>query len=137
MGKVSASSLECFTCVALAGICAEYVEYGSSEGGAGDIQQLDVMLKSLQFSQKKADSEVRCVMAQLMGFKEGLMCSQNLVYSAKVSKYKSLQACLPHKWPANQVCGSARRLFIFKLYMLDSWANIEQIYTLNDRVRHS
>lgn len=46
--------------MALAGISAEYVKYGYAEGGAGDIQQLDVMLKSLQFTQTKADSEVRC-----------------------------------------------------------------------------
>lgn len=59
-GNIKASSLECFTCVALAGISAEYVKFGYAEGGTGDIQQLDVMLKSLQFSQKKADSEVRC-----------------------------------------------------------------------------
>lgn len=59
-GKVTASSLECFTCVALAGISAEYVKYGYAEGGTGDIQQLDSLLKSLQFTQKKADSEVRC-----------------------------------------------------------------------------
>ena len=59
-GKVKASSLESFTCVALAGISAEYLKFGYAEGGTGDIQQLDVMLKSLQFTQKKADSEVRC-----------------------------------------------------------------------------
>lgn len=59
-GKVKSSSLECFTCVALAGISAEYLKFGYAEGGTGDIQQLDGMLKSLQFTQKKADSEVRC-----------------------------------------------------------------------------
>jgi hypothetical protein len=59
-GKVTASSLECFTCVALAGISAEYIKYGFAEGGTGDVLQLDVMLKSVRFSQKKADSEVRC-----------------------------------------------------------------------------
>jgi hypothetical protein len=63
-GKVTASSLECFTCVALAGVSAEYVKYGFAEGGKGDIQQLDAMLRSLQFSQKKADSEVRCAVVE-------------------------------------------------------------------------
>lgn len=31
-GNLKASSLERFTCVALAGICAEYVKFGASEG---------------------------------------------------------------------------------------------------------
>ena len=35
------------------------MKYGYAEGGTGDIQQLDSLLKSLQFTQKKADSEIR------------------------------------------------------------------------------
>eukprot|EP00892_Ulva_mutabilis_P006965 jgi/Ulvmu1/4640/UM002_0371.1 len=58
-GKVKASSLNKFSCVALAGVCSEYIKYGGAEGGKSDIQQLDVMLKGLQFTQKKADLEIR------------------------------------------------------------------------------
>jgi hypothetical protein len=66
-GKVTASSLECFTCVALAGICAEYLKFGQAEGGAGDVAQLDVLLKSLNFTQQKTDSEVRCAAFYCVG----------------------------------------------------------------------
>lgn len=47
------------TFIELAGVCSEYILYGGAEGGMSDIQQLDVMLKGLQFTQKKADSEIR------------------------------------------------------------------------------
>jgi hypothetical protein len=47
-GNLKASSLERFVCVALAGICSEYLKFGRSEGGKDDIAQLDVMLKALQ-----------------------------------------------------------------------------------------
>ena len=48
-------------CVALAGVCAEYLLFGRSEGGLGDIRQLDAILRGVGFSQKKADSEV-CIL---------------------------------------------------------------------------
>lgn len=73
-GKLSSSSVDRAAAVALAGVAAEYClfrrdggkkdaapdEIGeSAEGGLGDIQQLDGLLKALAFSQTKADSTVR------------------------------------------------------------------------------
>jgi hypothetical protein len=74
-GKISSSSVDRAAAVALAGVAAEYClfrrdgkndaasnsdEIGeSAEGGLGDIQQLDALLKALAFSQTKADSTVR------------------------------------------------------------------------------
>ncbi|XP_072954145.1 uncharacterized protein [Typha angustifolia] len=58
-GKVSAKMLNRFSCIALAGVATEYLLYGYSEGGLADIDKLDGLLKSLGFTQKKADSQVR------------------------------------------------------------------------------
>ncbi|XP_078165765.1 uncharacterized protein LOC144560440 isoform X1 [Carex rostrata] len=57
--KVSAKTLNRFSCIALAGVATEYLLYGYSEGGLNDIAQLDGLLKSLGFTQKKANSQVR------------------------------------------------------------------------------
>ncbi|XP_047315844.1 uncharacterized protein LOC124919613 isoform X2 [Impatiens glandulifera] len=48
-----------FSCIALAGVVTEYLLYGYAEGGLTDINQLDFLLKSLGFTQKKVDSQVR------------------------------------------------------------------------------
>ncbi|GJN05218.1 hypothetical protein PR202_ga22828 [Eleusine coracana subsp. coracana] len=48
-----------FSCIALAGVATEYILYGIAEGGLADINKLDGLLKSLGFTQKKADSQVR------------------------------------------------------------------------------
>ncbi|XP_008450721.2 uncharacterized protein LOC103492217 isoform X1 [Cucumis melo] len=58
-GKVSATMLNRFSCIALAGVATEYLLYGCAEGGLADINKLDVLLKGLGFTQKKADSQVR------------------------------------------------------------------------------
>ena len=78
-GKISSSSVDRAAAVALAGVAAEYCLFRrdgkglaaasdcseggevreSAEGGLGDIQQLDSLLKALAFSQTKADSTVR------------------------------------------------------------------------------
>ncbi|KAG6701536.1 hypothetical protein I3842_08G169800 [Carya illinoinensis] len=52
-------TLNRFSCIALAGVAAEYILYGVAEGGLADINKLDMLLKSLAFTQKKADSQVR------------------------------------------------------------------------------
>lgn len=49
-GKMSSSSLDVYTCTALAGVCTEYVLFGESEGGLNDVQQLDGLLRALQVS---------------------------------------------------------------------------------------
>ncbi|KAG2278598.1 hypothetical protein Bca4012_041084 [Brassica carinata] len=58
-GKVSATMLSRFSCIALAGVATEYLLYGYAEGGLDDISKLDGLVKSLGFTQKKADSQVR------------------------------------------------------------------------------
>ncbi|KAJ0079714.1 hypothetical protein Patl1_22716 [Pistacia atlantica] len=58
-GKVSATTLNRFSCIALAGVATEYLLYGYAEGGLADINKLDSLLKGLGFTQKKADSQVR------------------------------------------------------------------------------
>lgn len=58
-GKLRGSSLGTYACVALAGVATEYLRFGQAEGGRGDVNQLDALLRALQFSQKKAESEVR------------------------------------------------------------------------------
>ncbi|KAG8045152.1 hypothetical protein GUJ93_ZPchr0008g12307 [Zizania palustris] len=58
-GKLSATMLNKFSCIALAGVATEYLLYGRAEGGLADIGQLDGLLKGLGFTQKKADSQVR------------------------------------------------------------------------------
>ncbi|KAF6255000.1 hypothetical protein COO60DRAFT_1641869 [Scenedesmus sp. NREL 46B-D3] len=58
-GRISSSSLDRFSCVALAGVVTEYLRFGQAEGGVGDVAQLDQLLRALQFTQKKADGQVR------------------------------------------------------------------------------
>ncbi|KAG8367214.1 hypothetical protein BUALT_Bualt16G0049300 [Buddleja alternifolia] len=58
-GKVSATTLNKFSCIALAGVATEYLLFGTAEGGLSDINLLDKLLKSLGFTQKKADAQVR------------------------------------------------------------------------------
>ncbi|CAL4949833.1 unnamed protein product [Urochloa decumbens] len=58
-GKLSATMLNKFSCIALAGVATEYLLYGVAEGGLADINKLDGLLKSLGFTQKKSDSQVR------------------------------------------------------------------------------
>nr|GLL37247.1 uncharacterized protein LOC109180941 [Ipomoea trifida] len=58
-GQVSATMLNRFSCIALAGVATEYLLFGCAEGGLTDINQLDFLLQSLGFTQKKADSQVR------------------------------------------------------------------------------
>ncbi|KAI3447157.1 hypothetical protein Pfo_003822 [Paulownia fortunei] len=58
-GKVSATTLNRFSCIALAGVATEYLLFGTAEGGLADINTLDNLLKSLGFTQKKADAQVR------------------------------------------------------------------------------
>eukprot|EP00882_Tetradesmus_deserticola_P030488 GHRQ01034256.1.p1 GENE.GHRQ01034256.1~~GHRQ01034256.1.p1 ORF type:complete len:101 (-),score=25.80 GHRQ01034256.1:362-664(-) len=47
-GRLSSSSLDQFSCVALAGVVTEYLRFGQAEGGVGDVAQLDSLLRALQ-----------------------------------------------------------------------------------------
>ncbi|KAL3159816.1 hypothetical protein ABBQ38_010220 [Trebouxia sp. C0009 RCD-2024] len=41
------------------GVAAEYLKFGRAEGGLGDVQQLDSLLRAIGFTQKKTDGEIR------------------------------------------------------------------------------
>ncbi|KAI3824420.1 hypothetical protein L1987_05879 [Smallanthus sonchifolius] len=58
-GRVTATMLNKFSCIALAGVATEYLLYGYAEGGLADVNTLDGLLSSLGFTQKKAASQVR------------------------------------------------------------------------------
>lgn len=58
-GKVSSVSLGKFSCIALAGISAEWVVFSASEGGIEDIRQLESILRATGFTEAKAASQVR------------------------------------------------------------------------------
>ena len=58
-GKLKSSSLDVYSCVALAGVATEWLRFGRAEGGLADINQLDNLMRGLGFTQKKADDQVR------------------------------------------------------------------------------
>lgn len=58
-GSISSASLDKYTCVALAGVSAEFLKFGRAEGGLGDVQQLDALLRAIGFTQKKTDGQIR------------------------------------------------------------------------------
>ena len=47
-GKLTSSSLDWYSCIALSGVATEYLLFGQAEGGLNDVQQLDSLLKALQ-----------------------------------------------------------------------------------------
>ncbi|GJP37302.1 hypothetical protein CLOM_g6133 [Closterium sp. NIES-68] len=57
--QIKSDMLDAVSCVALAGVCAEYLQFGIAEGGVADIQQLDFLYRSLGFTQRKSDDVVR------------------------------------------------------------------------------
>lgn len=61
--RMSAKTLDVYTCLALAGVAVEFVEFGQAEGGKNDIAQLDGLLGALGFSQRKAADQVRWAVA--------------------------------------------------------------------------
>mmetsp|Transcript_28374 Transcript_28374/g.80097 ORF Transcript_28374/g.80097 Transcript_28374/m.80097 type:complete len:353 (+) Transcript_28374:176-1234(+) len=50
-GRLTSGTLDTYTCVALAGVATEYLQFGVAEGGMGDVQQLDGLLRALSFTQ--------------------------------------------------------------------------------------
>ncbi|KAF9605283.1 hypothetical protein IFM89_015899 [Coptis chinensis] len=57
--KVSSKNLNRFSCVALAGLAAECIVFGYSEGSFCDVEKLDELLKWLGYTDKEAKSLVR------------------------------------------------------------------------------
>lgn len=92
-GKVSATTLNRFSCIALAGVATEYLLYGVAEGGLADINKLDMLLQSLGFTQKKADSQVRWSVLNTV-----LLLRRHKLARAKLAEAmsmgKSVGACL-------------------------------------------
>jgi hypothetical protein len=68
-GKLKASSLERFVCIALAGVCSEFLKFGRSEGGMADIMQLDGMLKALQARARNVTSRSKRVIPILHAYR--------------------------------------------------------------------
>ncbi|XP_010524890.1 PREDICTED: uncharacterized protein LOC104802813 [Tarenaya hassleriana] len=92
-GKVSATMLNRFSCIALAGVATEYLLYGYAEGGLADINKLDVLLKSLGFTQKKADSQVRwSVLNTILILRRHEMARSKLAEA--MSEGKSVGSCI-------------------------------------------
>lgn len=52
-GRISSSSLDRYSCVALAGVVTEYLRFGQAEGGVGDVAQLDRLLRALQVGERR------------------------------------------------------------------------------------
>lgn len=50
-GKLTSSSLDTYSCVALAGVATEWLRFGHAEGGLADVMQLDRLLQALRFTQ--------------------------------------------------------------------------------------
>ncbi|KAL0005778.1 hypothetical protein SO802_013339 [Lithocarpus litseifolius] len=92
-GKVSATTLNRFSCIALAGVASEYLLYGVAEGGLADINKLDMLLQGLGFTQKKADSQVRWSVLNTV-----LLLRRHKLARAKLAEAmsmgKSVGACL-------------------------------------------
>ncbi|KAF8017932.1 hypothetical protein BT93_H2982 [Corymbia citriodora subsp. variegata] len=92
-GKVSATTLNKFSCIALAGVATEYLLFGCAEGGLADINQLDSLLKGLGFTQKKADSQVRwAVLSTVLLLRRHETARGKLAEA--MSKGKSVGSCL-------------------------------------------
>lgn len=56
-GQISSTSLDRYTCVALAGVSAEYLKFGRAEGGLGDVQQLDALLRAIGVKTATVDTQ--------------------------------------------------------------------------------
>ncbi|XP_050274595.1 uncharacterized protein LOC126717201 isoform X2 [Quercus robur] len=86
-------TLNRFSCIALAGVATEYLLYGVAEGGLADINKLDMLLQSLGFTQKKADSQVRWSVLNTV-----LLLRRHKLARAKLAEAmsmgKSVGACL-------------------------------------------
>eukprot|EP00250_Pteridium_aquilinum_P004002 c14256_g1_i1 orf=83-1165(+) len=92
-GKLSAGSLNKYSCIALAGVAAEYLLFGVAEGGLADIQQLDRLLKSLNFTQMKADSQVRWAVLNVITILRGHRNVLSKLASAMLSN-RSIGECI-------------------------------------------
>ena len=63
-GQISSTSLDRYTCVALAGVSAEYLKFGRAEGGLGDVQQLDALLRAIGVRTATVETHLRASLRQ-------------------------------------------------------------------------
>ena len=87
-GTLSSSSLDRYTCIALAGVAAEYVTFGQAEGGLNDVQQLDGLLKALQVLASPGRSQLLCRLAQM-----AVRCSKALALNAAATPSAQQKLC--------------------------------------------
>ncbi|KAL8229387.1 hypothetical protein R6Q57_014287 [Mikania cordata] len=92
-GRVTATMLNKFSCIALAGVATEYLLYGYAEGGLADVNTLDGLLSSLGFTQKKADSQVRWAVLNTILILRRHEQTRALLAEA-MSEGKSLGSCI-------------------------------------------
>ncbi|KAJ4967675.1 hypothetical protein NE237_014376 [Protea cynaroides] len=64
--KVSASNLNMFSCIALAGLASEYLVFGYSEGSFSDVDKLDRAFKCLGFTKNEVDAQLRWAVLNTM-----------------------------------------------------------------------
>lgn len=92
-GKLSSSSLDVYSCVALAGVVSEWLRFGKAEGGLADVQQLDGLMTALQFTQAKADAQVRWAVLNVVFLLRKHSGVQDALANAMMEK-KSVGECI-------------------------------------------
>jgi hypothetical protein len=66
-GKISGKTLDTVASLALAGIVAEYLTFGSASGGADDMSQLEELIRSLNFDQRRTNVLLRSAVLNTVG----------------------------------------------------------------------
>jgi hypothetical protein len=92
-GKLSSSSLDVYSCVALAGVATEWLRFGRAEGGLADVQQLDRLLRALGFTQAKADDQVRWAVLNVVSILRRHAKVQDLLGDA-MARGESVAECI-------------------------------------------
>lgn len=92
-GQISSSSLDVFSCVALAGVATEWLRYGKAEGGLSDIMQLDSLMKALGFTQAKADDQVRWSVLNVVTLLRRHSDTQDILAEAMLKK-STISECI-------------------------------------------
>lgn len=85
-GRLSSSTLDLYSCVALAGVATEWLRYGQAEGGLEDVRALDSLLQALKFSQAKADAQVRWAVLNVVSLLRRHSSVQDAVADAMLAR---------------------------------------------------
>lgn len=84
-GQLSSSSLDLYSCVALAGVATEWLRFGQAEGGLEDVRSLDSLLQALRFTQAKADAQVRWAVLNVVSLLRRHVDTQDAVAEAMMA----------------------------------------------------